>query len=413
MSYADKARDRMTQTVELECLPIPSKRGNTIAIKLSAKSVEKGLEACKYALVARLDMLKLNLESARAEANTKWGMTEAVKISPLVDIEQGFEDAVDTAQEFVMRTNTEQDMGNMKDKEQESMSRALVVHDSQEDGIMVHKAIDTAWRNLVEEVAGVVINEEVAPVDNVGLVLALGVADVVVDHIDILESQPVTTGPIVVHNGFFESCFGYEKLIGRRGVNVSLIYASAQHVTVLVEDCVVTAVHAACLMVQRRQLWAELENLMPNLPWVVLGDLNVVLHNDEKKGGLPSRRSSMLEFLNWYNNCDLQLSDHVGLKYTWCNNQHGSGRILARLDRVFYNQAWIQKFGGWRYKVGSREWSDHSPLLGAMAHIPRPHNVPFRFNQAWTSHKEFKDFMKCSWPSFVEGSPIFRMNTKL
>ncbi|KAF9621378.1 hypothetical protein IFM89_020391 [Coptis chinensis] len=152
--------------------------------------------------------------------------------------------------------------------------------------------------------------------------------------------------------------------------------------------------------------------IQPNLPWVVLGDFNVVLHNDEKKG-LPPRRSSMLEFLNWYNNCDLQLSDRVGLKYTWCNNQHGSGRILARLDRVFYNQAWIQKFGGWRYKVGSREGSDHAPLLGAVAHIPGPHNVPFRFNQAWTSHKEFKDFIKCSWPPYVEGSPIFRMNKKL
>ncbi|KAF9591084.1 hypothetical protein IFM89_001428 [Coptis chinensis] len=240
------------------------------------------------------------------------------------DDEQGFEDAVDLAQEFVMRTNIERDMGNMKDKEQESMSRALVVHDS-----------PRGWYN--------------------GLVLALGVADVVVDHIDIREVNQETIGPIVaLHNGFRESCFGIRKAYWKRG------------------GC--SAVHAACLIVQRRQLWAELENLMPNLPW---------------------------------------LSDHMGLKYTWCNNQHGSGRILARLDRVFYNQAWIQKFGGWRYKVGSREGSDHAPLLGAVAHIPRPHNVPFRFNQAWTSHKEFKDFMKCSWPSFVEGSPIFRMNKKL
>ncbi|KAF9596324.1 hypothetical protein IFM89_008850, partial [Coptis chinensis] len=133
----------------------------------------------------------------------------------------------------------------------------------------------------------------------------------------------------------------------------------------LVEDCVVTAVHVDSLMVNRRIFWT-VETLKPDSPWLVIGDFNVVLQNDEKKGAPPPRRTAIADFLNWFNTCELQRSDHVGLKYTWCNNQHGHGRILARLDRAFYNQACSQKFAGWRYKVGTSEGSDHAPLLGAV-----------------------------------------------
>ncbi|KAF5191031.1 hypothetical protein FRX31_019379 [Thalictrum thalictroides] len=51
LTYAEKARQRMKQLVDLASLPIPSKRGESVSIRIPSEFVEKGLEVCKYSLV--------------------------------------------------------------------------------------------------------------------------------------------------------------------------------------------------------------------------------------------------------------------------------------------------------------------------------------------------------------------------
>ncbi|KAF5191552.1 hypothetical protein FRX31_018863 [Thalictrum thalictroides] len=82
-SYAEKTKERLRQLVDLATLPIPSKRGEKPAIKIPAKYVEKGLEACKSALVGRLDLKNLKIEQIKAEITKEWGLEAPVRISPL------------------------------------------------------------------------------------------------------------------------------------------------------------------------------------------------------------------------------------------------------------------------------------------------------------------------------------------
>lgn len=76
-------------------------------------------------------------------------------------------------------------------------------------------------------------------------------------------------------------------------------------------------------------------------PWLVFGDLNLVLDRAEKVGGTWDRCSQNKIKLHWK---ALGLRDlgFTGSKFTWWNKQDGMAAIFARLDKAFANADWIQ-----------------------------------------------------------------------
>ncbi|XP_026419520.1 uncharacterized protein LOC113315459 [Papaver somniferum] len=98
----------------------------------------------------------------------------------------------------------------------------------------------------------------------------------------------------------------------------------------------------------------------------------------------------MLDFNNCIQNCDLIQAPKTGLEFTWSNNKAGKKRIICKLDRSFYNLQCLEAYPSGGYKVGTRGTSDHSPLFGANASLPKPANVPFRALKVWMTHEGFK-----------------------
>ncbi|XP_026416700.1 uncharacterized protein LOC113312161 [Papaver somniferum] len=115
-----------------------------------------------------------------------------------------------------------------------------------------------------------------------------------------------------------------------------------------------------------------------NKPWLVIGDFNTITSVDEKKGGLNPLKISMREFNDCLNNCGLIQAPKTGLEFSWCNNRAGKKRILCNLDRVVFNDKWLEVYPSRGYKVGVRSISDHGILYGANAKIPKPKNIHFR-----------------------------------
>ncbi|XP_026431198.1 uncharacterized protein LOC113328268 [Papaver somniferum] len=74
---------------------------------------------------------------------------------------------------------------------------------------------------------------------------------------------------------------------------------------------------------------------------------------------------------------------------------------------------WLDKFQDWGYKVGLRVVSDHSPLLGGCANIPKPKNVPLRFQEIWLEHPYFLKLAENSWAIHISGDPTFVFIHKL
>lgn len=137
------------------------------------------------------------------------------------------------------------------------------------------------------------------------------------------------------------------------------ISSSNQAITVKVGDVMVTGIHAVFLTVDRRQLWEKLQDISEmNLPWMIIGDFNVVLSCDEKAGGRRPLKISIQEFRDFLESCNLIQATRTGIKFSWCNNRDGKKRILCDLDKAFYNTKWFDKFEGWCYKVGVRGTSD-------------------------------------------------------
>lgn len=102
-------------------------------------------------------------------------------------------------------------------------------------------------------------------------------------------------------------------------------------------------------------MWHELFKITHlRLPWLILGDFNIVLSRNEFNGGNFSyydrKACSFKEFV------DSSLLDlnFIDPSFTWCNNQNGSGRRWARLGRCLVNMDWINVFKFYKLQHLSR-----------------------------------------------------------
>nr|XP_016503455.1 PREDICTED: uncharacterized protein LOC107821539 [Nicotiana tabacum] len=82
-----------------------------------------------------------------------------------------------------------------------------------------------------------------------------------------------------------------------------------------------TFVYAKCSAVERLELWDHLYCLARDmeLPWLVGWDFNVLLHEDEKIGGLLGHPSEYEDFAFCINSCGLFDQGYKERPFTWCN----------------------------------------------------------------------------------------------
>ncbi|XP_026399657.1 uncharacterized protein LOC113295543 [Papaver somniferum] len=141
-----------------------------------------------------------------------------------------------------------------------------------------------------------------------------------------------------------------------------VINSTRQDITIKIDGFFIYFVHASYIQVTRRGLWQQL-NLFETRPWLIIGDFNCVLRNDENKGCNEPRTSCINEFSDWMEDNNLFEDDSLGSRLTWFNGQSGIHRIVGKLDRVVINDDWLTKYMNWRCKALPREVSDHSILI--------------------------------------------------
>ncbi|MCH91477.1 LINE-1 reverse transcriptase like, partial [Trifolium medium] len=115
---------------------------------------------------------------------------------------------------------------------------------------------------------------------------------------------------------------------------------------------------------------------------------------------------TLIFVVNVYSKCDLlskrRLWNNIlmskgslgsGNWFTWF---HASGRSMSRIDRMLASPELLEVLGGSSVWVLPRDVSDHCPL------ILKPSNndwgpKPFRFNNYWLLHKNFKKVVEDGW----------------
>lgn len=171
--------------------------------------------------------------------------------------------------------------------------------------------------------------------------------------------------------------------------------------------CNCTAIYAYNAPLQRETLWDRLRNLEIHLPWVLLGDFNTVLYQDENIHGGMQVGVETKELQNLFS--DLHIMDlHFTCNcITQCNKREGSARIYCKLDRVLVNDKWIQKVNSSHVDFPTNGSSDHFPSLVTIDNgeifVPRP----FKFCNMWVKNHCFLEVVAHAWSMQFSGCPMY------
>ncbi|XP_042006112.1 uncharacterized protein LOC121754887 [Salvia splendens] len=156
-----------------------------------------------------------------------------------------------------------------------------------------------------------------------------------------------------------------------------------------------SVVYAKCSREGRYDLWNKLRDISlatDGAPWLVGGDFNIFLLEEERRGSTTDRHGEMMDFADAVADCQLLDPGFDGPPFTWTR----SG-LWERLDRVLLGEHWTTVFAATRVTHLPRISSDHAPLLvrcQLTTQIPRP---SFRFQNMWVRHHTFRDEITRVW----------------
>ena len=103
-----------------------------------------------------------------------------------------------------------------------------------------------------------------------------------------------------------------------------------------------TAVYASPRSVARHILWNNLIKVadLHNMPWVIAGDFNEPLMEDDKFGGRAVSVSRSLLFKEFLDKCNMIDIGFSGPRFTWPNKREVQALIQEKIDRFFVIPSW-------------------------------------------------------------------------
>lgn len=205
--------------------------------------------------------------------------------------------------------------------------------------------------------------------------------------------------------------------IWKNEINTQLISESDQHVkmefshNMLSSTIMLSFVYGSCDGRVRRTLWQDLISSSTSSPWLVVGDFNVVLNQEEKLGGCHINLNECAEFSNMISQVGLTNMGYTGSKFTWHNNRLSGSTISERQDRALGNTESTSKFFT-KVEHLNRTCSDHTPLLISINNL-EARGGSFRFLNVWAYHHQFMEVVKEAWNTNIQGRPMVRFFNKL
>lgn len=159
-----------------------------------------------------------------------------------------------------------------------------------------------------------------------------------------------------------------------------------------------TCVYGDPVAANRKAIWDRLEmiGLQRDEAWMLDGDFNELMSNEEKSGGAVRSESSFWDFRNMAQNCKLQEIRFLGNSLS-----RGGWRekvwVQCRLDRSFGNSEWFTLFPRVKMEYLDMFGSDHRPIRICFAHEAfGSHSSRFFFDKRMMKQKGFEEIVKQS-----------------
>jgi exonuclease III len=146
-------------------------------------------------------------------------------------------------------------------------------------------------------------------------------------------------------------------------VKVEMLHFSAQGIHVLVTSLVqqfcftATFIYGFNTISARRTLWADLRRWSVDSPWLLLGDFNSILSQEDKHNGEPVSTYEISDFRECCSDLGIADLNSTGSHFTWTN-----GTVWTKIDRVMVNTHWYSMQQMAHVHFGTPgAFSDHYP----------------------------------------------------
>nr|XP_027062801.1 uncharacterized protein LOC113689183 [Coffea arabica] len=155
----------------------------------------------------------------------------------------------------------------------------------------------------------------------------------------------------------------------------------------------------------RKQLWGD--------KWLLAGDFNDILSNEEKWEGRARDERSVKDFSSFIENNSLMDLGFTGNPWTWSNNWENEREIRQRLDRGLSTINWCQNFDKAECEHVETLGSDHSMLL--IDNWPRIEKRRSRFflDKRWLKRDDINQVVEQAWTQPVEGNSVYRITRQV
>ncbi|XP_060972642.1 uncharacterized protein LOC133038492 [Cannabis sativa] len=160
----------------------------------------------------------------------------------------------------------------------------------------------------------------------------------------------------------------------------------------------------------RIHTWKLLErckDVAPLMPWLVIGDFNEILSNQNKLGGALRCEQQMDKFRSVLDICYLYEQPFDGYPFTWIKGRHNVNAIKERLDWCFVNDQWGNSFQPILTKHLDYYKSDYRaisvevvPLADQQPEVKRLSR--FRFEKIWLSDSATTDITHQTWKKSLQ-----------
>ncbi|KAA8521347.1 hypothetical protein F0562_012015 [Nyssa sinensis] len=177
-----------------------------------------------------------------------------------------------------------------------------------------------------------------------------------------------------------------------------------------------SVIHGHNSVMDHIRVWSNLRqqaSLNNDLPWIVMGDFNVVQFSNERIGGSTDWPPCMEECNNCLINAELEDLKYTSFHLTWTNCQYDNDTILRKLDRVLANDRWMVDFSNSEVKFLPSSVSDHSPMIVRTRVDVKCKGRSFKFFNFWLECEAFEPAVRKAWNQDVEGYAMFILSRKL
>ncbi|KAG2297914.1 hypothetical protein Bca52824_034386 [Brassica carinata] len=205
-------------------------------------------------------------------------------------------------------------------------------------------------------------------------------------------------------------------LFWRESVTLEVLHASPNIIDAEIKfkgtSSYVSFIYGVPAVGNRSQFWESVSDLASgrDAPWLLTGDFNDILNNEEKVGGPERWEGSFTAFRSFVSQNGLWDLKHSGNHLSWRGNRHCLF-IKSRLDRAMANCSWAEALPMGRSNYLRFEGSDHRPLLTFFNNSRTKRKGVFRFNRTLIEKEEVTELVDEAWNHDPLRSVISKLNS--